>query len=48
MLICGPFSAEQQVKLPNGAASAIDGSGALIDAALDKDSARESEWVDRR
>jgi hypothetical protein len=48
MLICGPFSAEQQVKLPNGAASAIDGSGALIDAAPDKDSARESEWVDRR
>jgi hypothetical protein len=48
MLICGPFSAEQQVKLPNGAASAIDGSGALIDAAPDKDSARESERVDRR
>src|ERR1700682_431402 len=43
MLICGPFSAEQQVKLPNGAASAIDGSGALIDAAPDKDSAREAE-----
>jgi hypothetical protein len=48
MLVCGPFSAEQQVKLPNGAASAIDGSGALIDAAPDEDSARESEWVDRR
>jgi len=48
MLICGPFSAEQQVKLPNGAASAIDGSGALIDVAPDKDSAREAEGVDRR
>jgi hypothetical protein len=48
MLVCGPFSAEQQVKLPDGAASAIDESGALIDAAPDKDSARESESVDRR
>jgi hypothetical protein len=43
MFICGPFSAEQQVKLPNGAASEIDEGGALIDVAPDKDSTRESE-----
>ncbi len=30
MLVCGPLSAKQQVKLPEGAASAIDASGALI------------------
>jgi hypothetical protein len=43
MFVCGPFSAEQQVKLPNGAASEIDEGGALIDVAPDKDSTRESE-----
>lgn len=48
MLVCGPFSAEQQVNLPDGAASALDGSGALVDAAPDKDPAFESEPVDRQ
>lgn len=30
MLVCGPLSAKRQVDLPNGAASVIDASGALI------------------
>lgn len=48
MLVCGPLLAQQQVELPHGAASAIEESGALIDAWSDKDPDRESESVSQR
>jgi hypothetical protein len=48
MLICGPVSTIQQIHSPDGAASAIDENGALIEIPPERDVARESGWASRR
>jgi hypothetical protein len=48
MLVCGPLSAKQQVKLPNGAVSAVDASGALTSIGPDHDTPVESARINQR
>jgi hypothetical protein len=48
MLVCGPLSAKQQVKLPEGAASVLDASGALISIGPDNHTPVESARINQR
>jgi hypothetical protein len=48
MLVCGPLSAKQQVKLPDGAASVFDPSGALIGNEPDHHAPVESARINQR